>query len=106
MAKFLFTANYTTQRTDGLLKEGAAARCEQITKAVKSLGGKLEVIYYAFGDFDVLLIVDFPDASSAAAFSLNANKTGAMRLKTTPLLTVGEIDEAATKTVRYRPPGA
>ena len=44
MAKFLFTANYTTQRTDGLLKEGAAARREQITKAVKSLGGKLEVI--------------------------------------------------------------
>ena len=70
------------------------------------MGGKLEAFYYAFGDSDAFVIVDAPDNATTAAISLAVNSSGAVTLKTTPLLTPEEIDQAAQKTVSYRPPGA
>ncbi len=51
------------------------------------------------------VIAEFPDNVSAAAVSLNICASGAVRLKTVALLNTEEIDEAAKKTVPYRPPG-
>ena len=76
---------------------------------VNQLGGTLEATYYAFGDMDVFVIADIPDsvtAAAAAAVSLVVNASGAVRLKTIPLLTPEEIDEASKKGVDYRVPGA
>jgi uncharacterized protein with GYD domain len=57
------------------------------------------------GEYDVYLIADLPDHVSAAAVSMAINATGAVRLKTTVLLTTEEIDAAAKKSVDYRAPG-
>ena len=54
---------------------------------------------------DAFVIIDAPDNASLAAASLAINASGAVRTKTTVLLTPEEIDKAAKKTVRYRPPG-
>ena len=70
------------------------------------MGGKLEAFYYAFGDADVYVILDAPDNATVAAVSLAVNASGAVSLKTTPLLTTEDIDQAAKRTVAYRPPGA
>jgi len=37
---------------------------------IGSVGGKVEVFYYAFGDTDLFIIADVPDNVSAAALSL------------------------------------
>jgi uncharacterized protein with GYD domain len=71
----------------------------------KALGGKVEAFYYALGDDDVYVIADLPDNTTAAAISLAVNAIGAVQLKTVPLLTPEEVDEAAKKSVAYRPPG-
>ena len=45
--------------------------------------------FYAFGDYDLVLIADFSSPEGAAAFSLAATAGGAVKtLKTTPLLTI------------------
>ena len=49
--------------------------------------------------------IDISDPVSAAAINMAINSTGAVELSTTPLLTPGDIDEAAKKTVGYQPPG-
>src|SRR6266481_5080459 len=54
---------------------------------VESLGGRLEVFYFAFGEKDVYLIFDVPDNPTAAAISLAVAGTGAIRMKTIVLLT-------------------
>jgi hypothetical protein len=41
----------------------------------------------------------------ASALSLAVNASGIVTLKTTVLLTAEEMDQAAKKTVNYRPPG-
>ena len=105
MAKFLVQGSYTAEGLQGVQKDKGSGRRRAIKKAVTSLGGKLEAMYFCFGDYDVLLIVDMPDNVSAAAVSLAASAAGTARIKTTPLLTVDEMDEALGKTVEYRRPG-
>jgi uncharacterized protein with GYD domain len=65
----------------------------------------MEAFYYAFGEDDVVGIIDVPNDVTAAALSLAINAGGAASAKITALLTPGEIDQAAKKTVSYRPPG-
>jgi uncharacterized protein with GYD domain len=105
MAKYFFRANYVGKGVDGLLKEGGTKRREAVTKALSAVGGKLESFYYAFGDTDVLGVIDVPDVASAVATSLIINATGVVNLKLTPLILPEEVDAATKKQTSYRPPG-
>ena len=105
MAKYLLQGNYVGDGIKGLLKEGGSSRRAAVEKLVESMGGKLEAIYYAFGDTDVFVIVDMPDHISVTAASLAASATGAVSVKTTVLMTPEEVDAAAKIAPDYRPPG-
>ncbi len=105
MPKYFFQGSYSPDGTKGLLTEGGTARRDAIEQLLKGMGGTLESFYYAFGDDDVLGVVDMPDAVTGTALSLAVNASGAVRLKITVLITPEEIDQAARKTVDYRPPG-
>ena len=105
MPKYLMEASYSAEGAKGLAKEGGSSRRKTIDDLVRSLQGQLEAFYYSFGGSDVYLIVDLPDAVTVAAVSLAVNSSGAVRLKTIVLMTVEEMDQAAKKSVAYRPPG-
>jgi uncharacterized protein with GYD domain len=105
MAKYLVQGSYTVEGIKGVLKEGGTGRREAVSTALKALGGKVESIYYAFGDTDVYVIVDAPDNVTMAALAMGIASTGTIALKTTVLLTVEEIDQASKKTLSYRPAG-
>lgn len=105
MPKYLLQVSYTAQGTAGLLKEGGSKRREAAEALVKSLGGSLESVYYAFGECDVVAIADLPNNASVAAASMVLAASGALTAKTTVLLTHEEIDQACEKSVSYRPPG-
>ena len=106
MPKFVVEATYTAEGYKGLAKDKASGRKTAIMQAVKKLGGKLDAIYFCLGENDVILIADLPDHVSAAALGSAACASGMARTKTTVLLTVDEADEALSKTVAYRAPGA
>ena len=106
MPKFLFEGSYTPEGMKGVVKDKASGRKAVVEKMLASLGGKLEGIYFAFGEDDVFVLADLPDSVSAAALSMTIASSGALKGKTIPLLTVEEIDQAIGKTVTYRPPGA
>lgn len=88
------------------MAEGATKRREAVEASLASVGGKLECMYFAFGEVDVYGIGEFPDEASATAWSLMINSSGAVRLHLVPLMTVEQVDAAARKTPSYRPPGA
>ncbi len=104
MAKYLFEAKYTVDGTKGVLHEGGTGRRAAIEKMVRGLGGKIDDMYYAFGDVDVYVIVDLPDNVSAAAAALAVNHGGGATVKTVVLMTQAEVDAACKKTVAYRAP--
>jgi uncharacterized protein with GYD domain len=105
MAKYLIRANYSADGAKGLAAEGGTARREVVESLVGGLGGSVESFYFAFGDSDAYIIADVPDAVSMAALGLTVNATGAVSISTTVLVTCEELDEAAQKTIDYRPPG-
>ena len=76
-----------------------------VTKFAESAGGKLDAYYFAFGQHDVVAIVDFPDNVSAAALSVAANGAGAVNLAMTPLITPEEMDRAVEKSATLAVPG-
>lgn len=105
MPKYLVQASYKPEGVKGLLKDGGSKRKAVIEQMAASFGGSVESLYFAFGDADVYVIIDAPDNVTAAAVSLAVNASGVVSLKTTPLLTPAEMDQAARKGITYRPPG-
>jgi uncharacterized protein with GYD domain len=106
MPKFLFKVSYSQSGVQGLLKEGGSSRRALVEKITADMGGSLEAFYFAFGDKDVYVISDLPDAESAAALSLTVGASGAASIETVVLLTPEQVDAATGRSVAYRPPGA
>jgi uncharacterized protein with GYD domain len=104
--KYLWKVSYTKVGVRGIAEEGASSRREAVKSAIESLGGKLEAVYFAFGDADVYVIGDLPDHESAAALSLAANGSEGLSVQTIVLMTPEQFDAAAKKEVSFRPPGA
>ena len=105
MPKYMLQARYTNQGLQGLLKDSASGRRADVQAAIKAVGGTLEAFYYAFGEDDAIVIMDVPSNTTAAALSLTVSGAGAVRVRTTPLLTVEEIDQALEIHTTYRAPG-
>ena len=105
MPKYLLQVNYTTEGTKGLLKDGGSKRRSAAQAVAESVGGRIESMYFAFGDTDVYAIAEVPDHASIAAISLALAASGGATARTTVLLTPEEMDQATRKTPMYRAPG-
>jgi len=82
-------------------------RGEAVRPAIEQLGGKLISYYFAFGEYDSVVIAELPDNATAYAASIAAAAGGAIKaIKTTPLMTAEEGMEAMRKAGQagYRPP--
>ena len=105
MAKYLMQASYGAQGVQGLIQGGGSNRVAAVEALVQQMGGTVEVVYFSFGDSDVIGICDMPDNVSAVAISLAVNASGVINAKVTPLITPEELDAAAKKVPNYTPPG-
>ena len=94
MAYYLLQANYRPEAIKALVAEPqdreAAARA-----AIEAIGGTLHNVFFAFGDSDIVAIVEVADDKAMAAGSFILSATGAFsKIETTPLLTTAEAMEA------------
>ena len=106
MPHYLFRASYTLQGIQGVMKDGAASRVAAVAALAESVGGRVDASYWAFGDDDFLTIVELPDNAAAMAVAATVGSSGAARVTTTVLLDAGEVDDALSRRVAYRAPGA
>lgn len=105
MPKYLVQASYIGDGVQGLRREGGSARRAMVEKACTSLGGTLDAFHYAFGEADLVAIMDLPDNVSAAGMALMVAASGKVAIKTTVLLSPEEIDAAVNVGSDYTPPG-
>jgi uncharacterized protein with GYD domain len=105
MAKYLIKVRHTATGLQGAVKEGFAAREAYMRQLIESQGGKVETWYHAYGEDDMIVIIE-AEPTAGVAFSLAINQSGAVHLTTTPLLTSAEMDEARSRLPQYRAPGA
>ena len=107
MAHYLVQASYTSQSIGELVKH-PQNRAASVRPIAERLGGKIESLYFAFGEHDAVIILEMPDNVTMASFSMALGASGAFSsFKTTVLIPMDEAVEAMRKagTVGYRPPG-
>jgi uncharacterized protein with GYD domain len=107
MPHYLYQVSYSREGWQALMRD-PQDRMEKIRPAVEELGGSLVGGWFAFGADDIVALVEFPDNSSAAAFSIAAAAGGAVEsIRTTTLLSTQEAMDAMRKANEssYRPPG-
>ncbi len=106
MAYYLIQVAYTREAWAAMVKN-PQNREEAVKPVIGRLGGRIKGLWLAFGEYDAVAIVELPDNTSAAAFSVAAAAAGAVKaFRTTPLMTVEEGLAAMKKAgdIGYRPP--
>jgi len=108
MPHYLYQWRYKDPSIQAMV-ETLQDRPEEFAKAVGAFGGRVHAFFFAFGDYDGVAIVEFPDNESCAACSLTLSGAGGNALlKTTSLLTSREGQEAMRRarvaSHGYRPP--
>src|SRR5438270_1117903 len=103
----LLQVGYTPEAWASLIAQ-PHDRLDAVRPAIEKLGGKILHGWFAFGDYDLIAILEMPTNVEAAAFSLAAAAGGAIRtIKTTPLMSTAEGIEAMKKAAKsgYKAPG-
>ncbi len=97
MAHYLLQLSYSSNAWAALVLN-PQDRAEAVRGPVEKLGGKIEQTWLAFGDDDVIGIIDMPNNIAAAAISMAFSAGGACKnVKTTPLMSIQEGIEAMKK---------
>ena len=99
MSKYLVQVGYTPEAWAAMSREPQNV-IERVRPSAQALGGTIESLFFCFGDYDLVGVVDFPDNRAAAAWSMTLSSGGDVRaFKTTTLLTVEEglhaLDQAS-----------
>ena len=107
MPYYMLQATYSSEAWAAQVKN-PQNRVEILRPIFESLGGRIESAYFAFGEYDAVVILECPDNVSAAAISVAISAGGGINnAKTTPLMTFEEGTEVMRKAggSGYRPPG-
>lgn len=97
MPHYLVQVAYSREGWEALVKQ-PQDRIEAVRPTFEGVGGKISSAYFAFGDYDVVLIAELPDNVSAAAIAMAFAGGGACKaVHTTPLLTSAEAVDAMKK---------
>ena len=106
MRSYLLQATYSAESWAALVAN-PHDRTEAVRNSVMALGGSLTGMWLAFGDTDVVAVLQMPDDVAAAGVSMAISAGGAVTsVRTTPLLTLEEGVAAMRKasSTGYRPP--
>ena len=108
MAIYMFQGAYTSEAWAAQIRN-PQNRCEIVGQIIAAQGGKLLSGYYAFGEYDLVAIVELPDHVSYSAFILAVAGAGTFKTqKTTVLMSIEEGLEAMRRAsgTGYRRPGS
>ena len=110
MATYMFQYSYSLESAKGMVAKPQNRR-DAAETVISVAGGRLLDMYFCFGDYDGVAIVEFPSNVDVAAGSLAISSSGAFsKVKTTVLITMDESVEAMKKagevSAAYTPPGS
>jgi len=108
MSQYLIQVAYTPEAWASLVKN-PQDRTQVLKPVLAKLGGSMTTSFFAFGEYDIIGVLNMPGNVDAAAFSIAAAAGGAIKsIKTTPLMTIEEGISAMKKaaTAGYVAPGA
>ncbi len=108
MALYMYQASYNSEAWKTQI-QNPQNRAEQIRALIEANGGKLLGFYYAFGEYDAVVIFEAPDNVAVSALALAIAAGGEVKDgKTTVLMSPEDGLEAMRRAggTGYRPPGS
>ncbi len=97
MALYMIQATYTAEAWAALAKNPQDRRIP-MREVEQKLGGRLIDVYYCFGEYDVVVLIELPDDNAALATAIAGVIPGHLKAgKMTKLFTVEETMEAMRK---------
>lgn len=100
MPHSLVQVAYNSEAWQALIKN-PQDRIEAVRPAVENVGGKIKEGWFAFGDYDAVVITEMPDNFAASAIAIAFAAGGSCKsVKTTPLMSSAEAVEALKKASR------
>ena len=97
MALYLYQASYTPESVAAQIKE-PQDRIKAVTPAIEAVGAKILLGGYPFGEYDVLVVLEAPDDTTAVSVALAVAAGGAVKsARTTRLLSGQEWIESLRK---------
>jgi uncharacterized protein with GYD domain len=105
MPYYLHQVAYTSESWNTLISK-PQNRIDAVRQPIEKLGGKIVSAYFAFGEYDIVVITEMPDNAAAAGIAIAFAGGGACKsVQTTPLLSPEEAQQALKKAGEsgYRP---
>lgn len=97
MPLYMIQATYTAQAIAAMTKN-PQDRSIPVRELIQKFDGRLVGFYFCYGEYDVVIIGELPDDTTATAVALAAISPGHLKaFKTTKLFTVEETMEAMRK---------
>ena len=97
MPRYLHRASYMTEAVQAMIKR-PHNRKRAAEKLFKAAGGKIVDMYFCFGDYDVVVISEFPSNVDAAAVTMAVAASGSFsKVDTTVLISMNEAVEVMKK---------
>jgi len=98
MPQFLIQFSYSARSIKNMVDKPEIDRAAEAAGLVASLGGKVLGYWFAFGNYDGVMLLEAPYNDVAASIAMAVGSTGAVsRLETTVLLTMEEAQKAMRK---------
>jgi uncharacterized protein with GYD domain len=96
MPFYLYQIAYSSDAVKAMVAK-PQDRAAAAAKLVESLGGKLHHLFFAFGKYDVICLIEGPDDKMMAAGALAVASAGTVtRSETIKLMTAAEAQDAMT----------
>ena len=97
MATYVLLASYTDQGIRNV--KDTTKRAEAFRELAKKAGATVKDLYWTLGQYDVVTILEAPDAASVTALGLSVGALGNVRTQTLPAFSAAEMGTILKKMV-------
>ncbi len=95
MPRYVSLAHWTKQGITDYAD--TVARCARFTERVERNGGKVLQLVWTVGDYDLVVVTEFPDEETAMAVMLKAGGQGDVRTVTMQAFTSDEMERIISR---------
>lgn len=89
MPKYVVLVNWTDQGVKGVNE--TVQRAEQVGQLAQKLGGRMDLLLWTQGRYDLVAVMDMPDDEAFAAVGLQVGMMGAVRTESLRAFTADEM---------------
>ncbi len=93
MITYYFLGNYTSKSLNSV----SAARTKECAELVENYDGEIILMHALIGQYDLALIIKFPNNEAALKASIALTKTTGIRFVSFPAIAVAHFDEMVSE---------